>query len=279
MPSACPLSRHPRARDAWPGLRALSRRELTAEKMTLSSLERAPGRRAERPGWVDEKRLSCLPTRSTSDCLSRDICCDEARRMRLGSTIGMIALAAALSSQGAGAATTSAQQWGANTSALRRLAELEPRCRSSTPQVAAAACTQMIDDHGATARIRAIALVNRAAAYAANGHPESAIADYATALAINPHDPASQEDQKQAIDAAIHLYRGLVYGSVGQQNTALADYNEAIRLAPSLADAYLDRAAAFDNTGQTGRALTDYTTVISLDSKNEQLIEAGLRFI
>ncbi|HUA79878.1 MAG TPA: aspartyl protease family protein [Dyella sp.] len=82
---------------------------------------------------------------------------------------------------------------------------------------------------------------------------------------------------KTAPDYAL---RGEADLSRGEPQTAIADLNEAIRLAPDQADYYVARARAFGTAKQFDAALTDLNKALSLDPKNFEglLLRATLRF-
>jgi tetratricopeptide (TPR) repeat protein len=50
----------------------------------------------------------------------------------------------------------------------------------------------------------------------------------------------------------------------GELDRAIADCSEAIRLDPTSADAYFNRAGAYSRQGDPGRAIADFTEVIRL---------------
>ena len=62
--------------------------------------------------------------------------------------------------------------------------------------------------------------------------------------------------------------RGSVWSVKGNDDNALADYNEAIRLDPTDATAYNNRGALRHAKRDDGQALTDYSKAIQLDPKN-----------
>ena len=64
--------------------------------------------------------------------------------------------------------------------------------------------------------------------------------------------------------------RGLAYYDKGDDDRAIAEYNEAIRLDPKFAQAYSSRGLAYDHKGDLGRAETDYNEAIRLDPKYAQ---------
>jgi lipoprotein NlpI len=92
-----------------------------------------------------------------------------------------------------------------------------------------------------------------------------------------PHDPeAAIIDCTQSINsgkwkgrdqAANYTYRGNGYRDKNDLDRAIADFNEAIRLDPKLAMAFLGRGLAFSDKGDNDRAIADFNEVIRLDPK------------
>ena len=99
----------------------------------------------------------------------------------------------------------------------------------------------------------AYAYYNRGNAYFDLGEYNTAIADYTTAIRLDPDD------------ADAYNNRGNAYGDLGEYNTAIADYTTAIRLDPDDASAYYNRGCAYADLGEYKSAIADYTTAIRLD--------------
>ena len=59
----------------------------------------------------------------------------------------------------------------------------------------------------------------------------------------------------------------LAYRVKGENDRAIADYTEAIRLDPKNANAYSNRGYAYSDKGDTDRAIADFTEAIRLDPK------------
>ncbi|MBI2713815.1 MAG: tetratricopeptide repeat protein [Rhizobiales bacterium] len=59
--------------------------------------------------------------------------------------------------------------------------------------------------------------------------------------------------------------RGLAYNDKGQTDRAIQDYDQAIRLNPNYANAFYNRGNAYDDKGQTDRAIQDYDQAIKLN--------------
>jgi len=58
-------------------------------------------------------------------------------------------------------------------------------------------------------------------------------------------------------DARAHYNRGLIYFSLGQFESAIDDFTEAIQIDPELGPAYADRAKAYTQLGKTVEAQQD----------------------
>jgi len=62
--------------------------------------------------------------------------------------------------------------------------------------------------------------------------------------------------------------RGAAYNERGDNDRAIADYNEAIRLDPKRAKAFIGRGSAYSDKGDNDRAIADYSEAIRLDPKS-----------
>ena len=69
-----------------------------------------------------------------------------------------------------------------------------------------------------------------------------------------------------AITAA-HLDAGITLQELGRLSEAIAEYDEAIRLDPKLAEGYNNRGSAYHVLGQLQRAVVDFDEAIRLDPK------------
>jgi lipoprotein NlpI len=80
-----------------------------------------------------------------------------------------------------------------------------------------------------------------------------------------------QSGRETPRNLAIAYYsRGLAYYDKGDDDRAIAEYNEAIRLDPKFAYAYSNRGLAYDHKGDLERASPDYNEAIRLDPKYAQ---------
>jgi Tfp pilus assembly protein PilF len=104
-----------------------------------------------------------------------------------------------------------------------------------------------------------LAYVNRGRAFETSGQPERALADYDTAIALNP------------ANGEAYVNRGVLRGEAGMFDKAMEDFNQSIALNPDYAAAYSNRGIVYALTGQYGRALEDFNTALAL---NQDLAEA-----
>lgn len=64
--------------------------------------------------------------------------------------------------------------------------------------------------------------------------------------------------------AVVYCNRGGAYALGGEMNRAISDWDEAIRLSPTLADAYNNRATAYYQKSEYKKALADYQQAATL---------------
>jgi len=91
---------------------------------------------------------------------------------------------------------------------------------------------------------------------------------------------AADNNSVQRKSAPDYALRGAAYLSRGEPKAAIADLDEAIRMAPDQAAYYVDRARAHVANKQPDAALTDLDKSLSLDPKSVDalLLRAELRF-
>jgi protein O-mannosyl-transferase len=94
---------------------------------------------------------------------------------------------------------------------------------------------------------------NRGLAYKDAGDYERAVADFTTALSINP----------QFIDA--YNNRGLAYKNNREYKKALSDFDIAISLRPRYVKAWCNRGLTHTITGQYQKAIEDLTRAVAID--------------
>ncbi|MBB4701987.1 tetratricopeptide repeat protein [Sphaerisporangium siamense] len=100
---------------------------------------------------------------------------------------------------------------------------------------------------------RMILHANRAQLLGVLGHPDEALEDLDTAVAMDPDYPDH------------HLDRGNLLFQMGRADDALADYDAAIRLSPPLPEGHYNRAQVLLAVGELGRARADLDRVLELD--------------
>ncbi len=81
--------------------------------------------------------------------------------------------------------------------------------------------------------------------------------------------PARSEDGRRAI-----FYRGHVYLSEDDNDRAIADLTEAIRLEPTERRSYADRAEAYRRKSEHDLAIADLTELVRLDPRSYVVFEA-----
>ena len=116
---------------------------------------------------------------------------------------------------------------------------------------------------------------------------DSAIAEYSTAIRLNPRYAdayfrrGDAYDEKRDYDRAIvdyteairlnprytdaYLYRGITYAHKKDYDRAIADYTQAIRLEPNYAMAYNYRGVAYNEKRDYDRAIADYEAALRID--------------
>jgi tetratricopeptide (TPR) repeat protein len=104
------------------------------------------------------------------------------------------------------------------------------------------------------------ALANRLAAFDTNWQTcDSAIADFTTAIRLNPND------------AEAYCKRGKAHFEKGDYDSAIADFSEAIRLNPDYAGAYYWRGRThYVNCDDENSVIADFTEVIRLNPNDAE---------
>lgn len=113
------------------------------------------------------------------------------------------------------------------------------------PQRTIDGCTDVLDKDSLSDRLRAMALNNRANAFAALSQMDRALSDYNKSIAIHPEL------------AQTHLNRGLTLMNVGELAAAIADFDRALEIDPALANAKVNRTLAQVLSGRIDRVFPD----------------------
>lgn len=107
-------------------------------------------------------------------------------------------------------------------------------------------CTQLIDGGNTSDEAKAIALFNRANAYADSGNIDGALADYGQSIKL----------KADYLDS--YFNRGLTYIDKKDFDAAIADFTAAVKIDADYAKAYFGRAKALEAKGDFKAALEDY---------------------
>ena len=65
-----------------------------------------------------------------------------------------------------------------------------------------------------------------------------------------------------------YIKRGNAYSYIGAYDTAIADYDKAVKLKPNYAKAYYKRGETYCKRGEYNKAIADYNAVIKLDPEH-----------
>lgn len=126
-------------------------------------------------------------------------------------------------------------------------------CHESTDaDTAAAACKGLIDTAGWSDDDQATIHYKYARALRDQGEPDRAIENYTRSIELKP---ASE----------VYQHRAIAYYDKGDYVSAIADFDEAVKLEPKSADAFNNRAWTFYKAGDPDRALEDANRAVGLD--------------
>src|SRR4051812_48241305 len=128
-------------------------------------------------------------------------------------------------------------------------------CVANEPDERIAGCTQIINSGRARPRDRATAFYRRGQAYFQKEAYDRAIADFTSAIRLDPKD------------ARVFNARGLAYREKDNPDAAIADFTSAIRLDPKNVRVYNHRGVAHGDKADFDRAIADYSAAIRLDPK------------
>jgi len=114
-------------------------------------------------------------------------------------------------------------------------------------------CTLYIEEGSAEPKNLATAHLNRGNIYAQRDKHRLALADYGTAIRLDPRNPLA------------HYNRGNAHYDTRKFQAAIADFTRAIELEPRFALAYFNRGRAREHVGNRKAAVHDYRSVLKLD--------------
>jgi tetratricopeptide (TPR) repeat protein len=170
--------------------------------------------------------------------------------------------------------------------------------READPALRVELCSKVASDKSEIEDIHAEALLNRGLAFSALGADDKAIADYTSAIALNPQYTALYQSRGEAyfrsgdapkaiadfdavlnIDAqntlALHS-RAAVHLHAGENDAAFADFAQLLTLDATDADAFAGRGLVFERKGDRAHAEADFRRAIEIEGENE-VAAAGLQ--
>jgi tetratricopeptide (TPR) repeat protein len=131
----------------------------------------------------------------------------------------------------------------------------EPGCNARGQNVEV--CAQLIRSGRFDGPVLANLYFFRGIALSRAGKHRQAVADYSSAIELNP------------LWFAPYHNRGAGYRALGQPKRAIADFNAVLRLTPKSADAFVARGVVYHlDLGQRRRAIADYTRALKINPKH-----------
>jgi tetratricopeptide (TPR) repeat protein len=124
-------------------------------------------------------------------------------------------------------------------------------CKLSAPERRVAACTRLINKKDESREKQALAHILRGGAYRNRNDTEKALADYNSAMRLDPKRTS--------------LCRGLIHATKKEYDNAISQLTEAIRLDANDVLAYNSRGNAYSAKGDHDNAIADYTKAIEID--------------
>jgi tetratricopeptide (TPR) repeat protein len=122
----------------------------------------------------------------------------------------------------------------------------------SNPARQIAGCTQIISQ-SMIGETLSVAYMNRGIAYAEQGKPSKALADFSSSIDANK------------ANGVAYYNRGNIHFDLHKLQHAVADYSKAIELEPDMAPAFLNRALVNEKLGARQVSISDYRAALALD--------------
>ena len=129
-------------------------------------------------------------------------------------------------------------------------------CQMQTGDAAIAACSRAIRSGKLKGKTLALAYAHRGAEWKGKNEIGKALADYGTALKLNP-----------AL-AAVYNNRGVIASERGEFDRALANYATAIRLDPLYTAAFTNRGLAYEEKKEAVKARADFDAALAMPAKH-----------
>ena len=129
-------------------------------------------------------------------------------------------------------------------------------CHKASGAVALAACDRAIESHAFTGVDLAKLHTSRGVERRRAGNLDGAIADYDTAIKLNPND-------QFAFNNRANLWR-----DKGDLDRAIADYTEALRIDPGYTAVYVNRGLVHERRNEIALARADYQRALELPPKH-----------
>ena len=130
-------------------------------------------------------------------------------------------------------------------------------CQKKSGDTAIAACTRAISSGKFKGKALAMSYIHRGAEWKGKNQIDKALADYATALRLDPGQ------------AAIYNNRANILVERGDTEKALADYNTAIKLDPAYTAALTNRGLLYEEKkNDLAKARADFEAALKVPAKH-----------
>ncbi len=138
------------------------------------------------------------------------------------------------------------------------LQQLVAQCSGTNDELVIRGCTGVLKSSGISRKNKAVAYVTRGSAYARQGDPDRAIADFDSAISRNPRSLVA------------YYNRGNVYFGKGNFDQAIADFSRAVALQPDHVLSYNNLGNAYLGKGEIDQAIAQFDKALEIDPANNQ---------